>query len=87
MANIKSAIKRAKQSEARRVRNRARKSMVLTARKKVLAAISAGSKDEALKLLSAYSSALDKAAKVGVIPKNNASRKKSRMALAITKMA
>ena len=87
MANIKSAVKRAKQSEANRVRNRACKSSLLTARKKVLAAISAGNKDEVQKQYSAYTSVLDKAAKKGVIKKNNASRKKSRMALGITKMA
>jgi len=87
MANIKSAIKRAKQSEASRLRNRSVKSSVLTARKKVLAAISAGNKDEAVKSYSAYTSTLDKAAKKGVIKKNNASRKKSRVAVSIAKMA
>ncbi|HOE60373.1 MAG TPA: 30S ribosomal protein S20 [Kiritimatiellia bacterium] len=87
MANIKSAIKRAKQSEARNVRNRAVKSRVLTARKKVLAAISAGEKEAAQKLYSDYTSVLDKAAKKGVIPKNTASRKKSRVALSMQKMA
>ena len=87
MANIKSAVKRARQSEGNRVRNRACRSTVLTARKKELEAISTGNKDEAQKLYSSYSSVLDKAAKKGVIPKNNASRKKSRMALGITKMA
>ena len=87
MANIKSAVKRARQSEGNRVRNRACRSTVLTARKKVLEAISTGNKDEAQKLYSSYSSVLDKAAKKGVIPKNNASRKKSRLALGITKMA
>ena len=87
MANIKSAVKRAKQAEASRLRNRSVKSSVLTARKKVLAAISAGNKDEASKLFSEYTSTLDKAAKKGVIPKNNASRKKSRVATSLTKMA
>jgi small subunit ribosomal protein S20 len=87
MANIKSAVKRAKQAEASRLRNRAIKSSVLTARKKVLKAIDAGSKDEAAKLFSAYTSTLDKAAKRGVIPKNNASRKKSRVATSLAKMA
>ncbi len=87
MANIKSAIKRAKQAEANRTRNRACKSSVLTARKKVLEAINVGNKDEAQKKFSAYTSILDKAAKKGVIAKNNASRKKSRMALGLAKMA
>ena len=87
MANIKSAIKRAKQAKAHNLRNRACKSMVLSKRKAVLAAIAEGKKDEAVTAYSAYSSVLDKAAKKGVIAKNNASRKKSRMALAIQKMA
>jgi len=87
MANIKSAVKRAKQSEASRLRNRSCKSSVLTARKKVLAAISAGNKEDAQKQYSSYTSVLDKAAKKGVIAKNNANRKKSRVAQSITKMA
>ena len=86
MANIKSAIKRAKQSEVNRIRNKAGKSRVLTARKKVLAAVEAGNKDEATKAYSEYTSVLDKTAKKGIIAKNNASRKKSRMSASIAKM-
>jgi small subunit ribosomal protein S20 len=87
MANITSAVKRAKQSEASRVRNRSVRSSVLTMRKKVLAAITGGNKEEAVKLFSEYTSTLDKAAKKGVIAKNNASRKKSRVAQSVAKMA
>ncbi len=87
MANIKSAIKRAKQASASRVRNRAIKSGVLTATKKVRAAIEAGNKEVAEKELSQFSATVDKAAKRGVLPKNTASRKKSRIAVAIAKMA
>ena len=87
MANIKSAVKRSKQADANRLRNRSVKSSVLTARKKVIAAIGAGNKEEAQKSFSAYTSTLDKAAKKGVIAKNNASRKKSRVAISIAKMA
>ncbi len=87
MANITSAVKRAKQSEASRLRNRSVKSTVLTMRKKVLAAITAGKKEEAIKLFSEYTSTLDKAAKKGVIAKNNANRKKSRVAQSVSKMA
>ncbi len=87
MAKITSAVKRDKQAEAKRLRNRSSKSGVLTARKKVLVAISEGNKDEAAKLYLAYSSKLDKAAKKGVIAKNNASRKKSRVAVSLRKMA
>lgn len=87
MANIKSAVKRTKQADANRLQNRSVRSGVLTARKKVIDAISTGNKDAAQKLYSEYSSKLDKAAKKGVVPKNNASRKKSRVALSIAKMA
>jgi len=87
MPNIKSAAKRAKTSEKSRLRNRSVKSEVLTVRLKVLDAIKAGNKVEAEKVYSQYSSKLDKAAKKGILAKNNASRKKSRLALAIGKMA
>ena len=87
MANIKSAVKRAKQAEVNRQRNRSVKSSVLTSRKKVLDAIASGNKEEAAKLFRAYTSTLDKAAKKGVIAKNNASRKKSRVATSIAKLS
>jgi small subunit ribosomal protein S20 len=86
MANIKSAVKRAKQATVSHTRNKAGKSRVLTARKKVLAAIESGNKEEATKTYSAYTSVLDKTAKKGIIAKNNADRKKSRMAISIAKM-
>lgn len=87
MANIKSAIKRAKQAKANNVRNKAAKNGLSDARKKALAAIAAGKKDDAVKGFSEYTSKLDKAAKKGIIKKNNANRKKSRMAQAIAKIA
>ena len=87
MANIKSAVKRAKQSEENRLSNKSVKSSILTARKKVLEAIASGNKEEAAKLFIAYTSKLDKAAKKGVIAKNNASRKKSRVATSLHKLA
>ena len=86
MANIKSAVKRAKQATVSHKRNKAGKSRVLTARKKVLAAIESGNKEEAATSYSAYTSVLDKTAKKGIIAKNNADRKKSRMAISIAKM-
>jgi small subunit ribosomal protein S20 len=87
MANIKSAVKRAKQAEVNRLSNKSVKSSILTARKKVLEAIASGNKEEATKLFNAYTSSLDKAAKKGVIAKNNASRKKSRVATSLSKLA
>lgn len=87
MANNKSAAKRAKTSAKRNIRNRIVRSDVFTHQKNVLAAIKAGDKDAAVKANSLYASRLDKAVKKGTIKKNNANRKKSRMALAIGKMA
>ncbi|MFO7936281.1 MAG: 30S ribosomal protein S20 [Kiritimatiellia bacterium] len=87
MANIKSALKRNKQSIVRNARNRACKSAVLTACKKVTSAIESGDKESAVKEFSAYTSRLDKACKRGVIPKNTVNRKKSRIAASIAKMA
>jgi small subunit ribosomal protein S20 len=86
MANIKSAVKRAKQAAVSHTRNKAGKSRCLTSRKKVLAAIESGNKEEAIKAFSAYTSVLDKTAKKGIIAKNNADRKKSRMATTIAKL-
>jgi small subunit ribosomal protein S20 len=86
MAKIKSAIKRAKQAAVSQARNKAGKSRCLTARKKVLAAIESGNKEEAEKAFSAYTSVLDKTAKKGIIAKNNANRKKARMAANVAKL-
>lgn len=86
MANIKSAIKRAKQAKAHNERNKAAKHGLADSRKLALAAIEAGNREEAAKCFSDYSSKLDRAAKKGVIKKNTASRKKSRMAKAIAKI-
>jgi len=86
MPNIKSAVKRAKTSAIANLRNRGVKSEVLSNQKKVLEAIQAGDKAVAGTANSAYASRLDKAVKKGVLKKNNADRKKSRMALAIGKM-
>jgi small subunit ribosomal protein S20 len=87
MANIKSAVKRAKQAAVAHKRNKAGKSRVLTARKKVLEAIESGNKEAAVTTFSAYTSVLDKTAKKGIIAKNNASRKKARMAAKIAALA
>jgi len=77
MANIKSAAKRALQSEKRHARNTSIISSLKSAQKKVAAALAAGKPDVAKAEYQKLSSALDKAAKRGVIHKNSASRKKS----------
>ncbi|MCR4902668.1 MAG: 30S ribosomal protein S20 [Butyrivibrio sp.] len=87
MANIKSAKKRILTSEKRAARNQAIKSGIKTAVKKVRVAIEAGDKEVAKKELLNATSAIDKAESKGIIKKNTASRKVSRLAQAVNKMA
>lgn len=83
MANTKSAIKRNRQTVTRTERNRAEKTRMKSTRKKALAAIEAGNKDEALKAASEFSSVVDKAAKRNLIHPNKAANLKSKTAKAI----
>jgi small subunit ribosomal protein S20 len=78
-----SAIKRAQQGEKRHARNTSVLSRIKTDEKKLRAAL-AISLDEAKPLFQKLTSALDKAAKLGVIHKNAASRKKSRLNIRIS---
>ncbi len=78
MANHKSAIKRAKQSQGRRLRNRSAKTTLKTLEKKLRAAKETGSEDKN-EILRKNQSALHKAAKKGIIHKKTASRKISRL--------
>ena len=87
MANIKSAKKRILVSRTRAARNKAVRTGVKTAIKKVDAAIIAGDKAAAQAQLQAAISTIAKAETKGVYHKNNASRKVSRLALAVNKMA
>ncbi|MDO4513616.1 MAG: 30S ribosomal protein S20 [Lachnospiraceae bacterium] len=87
MANIKSAKKRILVSRANADRNKAIKSGVKTAIKKVTAAIAAGDKAAASAALTEATSVIDKATSKGVYHKNNASRKVSRLAASVNKMA
>ena len=81
MANIKSAKKRAKQSEVRRKINLARKSSVKTAVKKVLIALSAEESGEKVQeLLMDAQAKIARARGKGVLHKNTAARKMSRLA-------
>ena len=78
MANIKSQIKRNQQNEKRRLNNRNVRGAARTAVNQARAAFDAGvpeTKEAVLKAISA----LDKAAEKGVIHKNNAARRKSRL--------
>ena len=87
MANIKSAKKRILVNRTKAERNKAIKSGVKTSVKKVNAAISANDKEAAKAALTAATATINKAATKGVFHKNTASRKVSRLALAVNKMA
>ena len=76
MANIKSQIKRNKQNERRRVRNKAVKSEVKTRIKATVTAAEAGS-ETTVDALRIACKRLDKAAAKGVIHKNQAANRKS----------
>ena len=77
MANIKSQEKRIKTNERRRLRNKSVKSSLHTAVRGFRAAVEAGDKDTAGKLLTTTNRQLDKAASKGVIHKNQAANRKS----------
>ncbi|MBQ9765851.1 MAG: 30S ribosomal protein S20 [Lachnospiraceae bacterium] len=87
MANIKSAKKRIDVIKTRTDRNKAIKSRVKTYIKKVDAAIAAGDKAAAQAALLDATSEIDKATSKGVFHKNTASRKVSRLTLAVNKLA
>lgn len=87
MANIKSAKKRILVNRTKADRNKAIKSGVKTAMKKVFAAVEANDKAAACEALVAATAIIDKAATKGVYHKNNAARKVSRLAQAVNKMA
>jgi small subunit ribosomal protein S20 len=76
VANIKSQIKRNRQNEKRRLRNRAVRSEMYTREKSAVAAAGSDTEVEALRLAIKR---IDKAAAKGVLHKNAAARKKSRL--------
>ena len=73
-------------NERRRQLNRASKTKLHRLEKAFLATMEAGKKDEAGKALRDVASALDKAAKTGVLHRATANRKKSRLALRLAKV-
>lgn len=87
MANIKSAKKRILVNKTKADRNKAIKSGVKTAIKKVNAAVIANDKEAAKAALVEATSVIDKATSKGIYHKKNASRKVSRLAQAVSKMA
>lgn len=78
MANIRSQIKRNRQNEARRVRNKAVRSELHTRTKSAVTAAETGAEDAEERLRQALKR-IDKAAAKGVIHKNAAARRKSRL--------
>jgi small subunit ribosomal protein S20 len=79
LANIKSAIKRNKQNEKRRIRNRIFRGRARTAVKKARQDQAGTDLTVARQATMEAVSALDKAAEKGVLHKNNAARRKSRL--------
>jgi small subunit ribosomal protein S20 len=80
VANIKSQIKRNRQNEGRRVRNKSVRTSLKTDAKKVEAAVQGEDADGAGDLLRAAARDLDRAASRGILHKRTAARKKSRLA-------
>ena len=87
MANIKSAKKRIKVTETKTAQNRMIKSALKTAVKKFEVAVAANNVEEAKVLFPKAVKALDMAVSKGVIHKNMAARKKSRLAAKLNAMA
>ena len=86
MANSKSAKKRVLINERNRERNQAVKSRVKTMVKKVLTAVETGEVEASKAALVVAYKELDKAVTKGVMKKNTASRKKSRLAVKVNSL-
>jgi len=86
MPNTKSAKKAFRRDQKRTARNIQKKKTVKDLTKKTLKAVEAGQMDQIQDLLKQAQKAIDKAAKTGVIKKNTANRKKSRLAARVNKI-
>lgn len=87
MPNIKSSVRSVKTDAERRAANAPVKATVRSAVKKVAAVVETGVVADAQATLAAASGVIDKAAKKGVLHKNAANRKKSRLAKKVNAMA
>lgn len=87
MPNIKSAVKRVKTTEKRRALNASQKSALRTAVKAANQAIESTEKEAATAALVAAAKKLDQAVTKGLIHKNAAARKKSRLAKKVNALA
>ena len=86
MANTRSALKRMRQSEKRRVRNRTIRSRLRRIVREVRTAVSAKNVDAAAQSLAHATRALDKAVTKGVLHRNNAARRIARLTRAVTQL-
>lgn len=86
MANNPSTIKRIRQAERSRQRNRAVKTRVRTAVKELRDAVAAGDADKAKDLLPKTASLLDTTAQQGSIHRNTAARTKARLQKAVSSL-
>ncbi len=87
MANIKQQKKRIRLAEKQRTRNRHTKSTLRTLFKRLETEVAEGEGTEAAKTAAFLTSRIDKAAAKGVIHKNNAARKKSRVAGVLARLS
>ncbi|HHU22928.1 MAG TPA: 30S ribosomal protein S20 [Clostridiales bacterium] len=87
MPNIKSSTKRAKIERVRRVKNKAVKTALRTTIKKFNEAVAGGDREAAANAYKVAVKCVDQATAKGIIHKNNAARKKSKMALKFNAMA
>jgi len=87
LANHKSAIKRAKQNEVRRIRNRSRRTRMKHAIRSLEEALASRNVEEAQSRLKEAISVIDRTASKGVIHKNHASRRISRLTQKVNALA
>ena len=87
MPNIKSAKKRVEVNAKRNLRNRMRKTNLKTTIKKVDAAVDGGDRAVAVESYAQAAKKIDQAVAKGILHKNTAARRKSRLARAINSMA
>jgi len=87
VANIKSQIKRNRTNEKARLRNKAVKSELKTYVRKVREAVEAGDKETAATTLEKAARKLDKAVSKGVIHRNQAANRKSKLAKQVNKLS
>ena len=87
MANHKSALKRARQNEVRRVRNKGYKTQVKKAIREVRTAVDNNSAEQAQENFVKAVSIIQKTANKGIIHSNQASRKISRLARQVNQLA